>query len=93
MQVSGKQQKNVHLGPPCALWQRVKHWSHRSGWEECVRVRTVDGAVAPFESHLTPDVDPALGSTVGSSTTAAKPYSGKCQLAQSVAGVLYLKVL
>ena len=45
----------------------------------------MDGAIAPFEPYLIPDFDPALDSTVGSSTT-TKRYSGKCQLAQSVAG-------
>lgn len=68
------------------LWQRVRHWSHRSEWEECVRVGAVDGAIAPFEPHLIPGCDSALDSRVGSSTTSTKPYSGKCQLAQSVAG-------
>lgn len=67
------------------LGQRVKHWSHRSEGKECVRVGAVDGAIAPFEPHLVPGCDPVLDSRVGSSTT-TKPYSGKCQLAQSVAG-------
>lgn len=47
MQVSEKEQNNVHVRLLCVLSHRVKHWSRRSEWEGCVRFGAVDGAIAP----------------------------------------------